>query len=127
VILIAATAMAFNLICSGQTSWSSKIAFAPPDSVGTFEIVYRVDLSSGRYCVNKCTSTRPIHEVTTTRIIFELEERGTLDDTLTFVSRENGRYTDRTRRYISGDTVMINLSQGECRSAPFTGFPALKF
>lgn len=122
----AATALAFNLICSGQ-AWDSYKILAPAENKRAFEITYHVDLSTKRYCSGKCTVTAPIKEVTPTQIVFELEERGTMDDTLTYVSRESGRYFDRTRRYISGDTVMVNVAEGECQIAPFTGLPTPKF
>lgn len=121
-----ATAIAFNLICSGQTSIKYKI-FDPPQNKSEFEITYRVDLSSKRYCFDRCTTTFTLKEITANTIVFVMEERDKLDDTITFVNRENGRYFDRTRSFISGDSVLVTISEGECRKVPFTGFPARKF
>ena len=124
--LAAAMTATFNLVCSG-TAWHSSELLGPKENERTFEFVYRVDLASRRYCVGACTSTAPINKITDTQIIFDLEERAELDDTLRYVSRETGKYWDRERHFLPPKSLLVDMAEGTCERAPFTGFPARKF
>lgn len=119
-----AAAAAFNLICSGTTHSSKGFAENYPDA--PFNEVYRVNLTSKRWCSRECTETQPIFEVTPERIVFEQDIRGDYDDTGRFVNRENGVYAYRDRRLIGSD-IFLTWTRGSCKRAPFSGFPARKF
>lgn len=121
-----ALASAFNLICSG-TAWHSSGLLEPRENVRQFEYIYHVDLAAGRYCAGPCTTTSQIKQVTENLIIFDMEERDKLDDTLVYVNRENGKYWDRVRRFLPPSSVLVDMAEGSCERAPFTGFPATKF
>ena len=126
VLILAALASAFNLECSGTAYHVDKL-MGPQTNVHPFTITYRVDLTTNRYCQNACTVTAELAKVTATMIIFEMEERDKLDDTIVDVNRESGKYLDRRRFFIPPDTLSIDMANGECRRAPFTGFPLRKF
>jgi hypothetical protein len=97
--LAVALASTFNLICSG-TAWHSSELLGPKVNERQFKYVYHVDLTAGRYCVGACTTTAAINKITDTMIIFDMQERSELDDTLIYVDRESGKYWDRQRRFI---------------------------
>ena len=47
-------ALAFDLVCSGMLR-SGPVGLALPEQVGQpFEITYRIDLDSGRWCSDGC-------------------------------------------------------------------------
>lgn len=121
-----AAAAAFNLICTGTTTFR-KLDLGPDDRTTQFSEVFRVDLSQKRWCYRECTSTNAFVEITPTRLVFEREDRGAYDDTVTFVNRENGVFASRIRSGIIGSAVFVTLMEGTCVRAKFTGFPAIKF
>lgn len=121
-----AVAAAFNLICTGTTTFG-KLDLRPPDRTAQFSEVFRVDLNQKRWCYRECSSTSPIVEITPTQIVFEREDRGEYNDTVTFVNRESGAFASRVRSGIIGSDVFVTLTQGTCTRAKFTGFPSLKF
>lgn len=123
---VAAVAAAFNLVCHG-TAYHSSHLLGPKENEHQFEIIYHVDLGAGRYCAGPCTVTSPIKQITDTMIVFEMEERGKLDDTLVYADRESGRYFDRVRHFTSPDFLLVDMAEGQCERAPFTGLPAKKF
>jgi len=49
-----------------------------------------------------------------------------LYDTLIYVDRESGKYFDRERRP-AAKSLLVDMAEGTCERAPFTGFPARKF
>lgn len=126
VLAIASLASSFNLECSGN-AYQTMDLLGPKQNERQFEIEYRVDLAKGRYCRNACITTFALTKVTETQIIFEMEERNALDDTIVFVNRENGKYYDRDRRFLPPNKVIVNIEEGSCKSTPFTGFPDRKF
>ena len=121
--IAATTALVFNLICTGTTHIGK---FMGEDQVVQFNEILRVDLDRKRWCKEKCTETRPIFEVTPERIKFEQDIRSDMDDTLSFVNRENGVFGFRDRRWVGSD-MFVTYTQATCKRAPFTGFPARKF
>ena len=121
-----AAAAAFNLICSG-TMTSDKLGHMADESIKPFSETYRVNLASKRWCYRACTLTQPIVEVTAERIVFERDERGEYNDTISFVNRENGVFSYRYRSGFIGSDVSVILQQGKCERQPFTGFPVRKF
>ena len=114
-------AAAFNLVCTGIASHMSGV-MGLPQGVHDFRRVYRIDLAKGRYCLGACTMTSPLAKVTDTQIIFQLEERSQVDDTVEFVSRETGKFTYRIRQNGNAD-----LWNGQCVKAQFEGFPLPRF
>lgn len=118
---VAAAGMAFNLICSGS-AYTVQSLMGPRQNVRSFEETYRVDLAKQRWCKEACIASSELAQVTPTTIVFERDERGVVDDTVTFVNRESGRFVHRVR--LQGFT---DLWEGQCRKAQFTGFPARKF
>jgi hypothetical protein len=116
----------FNLVCSG-TLMSGKLGQWGMDSQRPFSQTYRVDLAHKRWCTEECRTTSSIVEITPQKILFEREERGELNDTITFVNRENGAYESRLRSGLIGSEVFVVVMQGTCKRAPFTGFPAQRF
>lgn len=118
-------ASAFNLICSGTSYHVDRIT-APHRNIHAFEITYRVDLTRKRYCEGQCSSTRNLSSVSETMIVFLQEQQSRVDDTIIYAKRETGQYFNR-RRWDDGRDMQVDLAEGTCRRAPFTGFPALKF
>ena len=123
---LAAAAAAFDLLCSGTTTIGT-LGHSGEESTKPFSETYRVDLGSKRWCFGGCTETHPIYEVTPERIVFERDERGELNDTLSFVSRENGAFFWRYRGGFVGTDVYVIVQQGKCERRPFSRFPARKF
>ena len=123
---ILAVVSAFNLVCAGN-AWHAKGVIAPKEREHLFRHVYRVDLVTKRYCRGDCEATREIAQITDTLLIFEKEERSALDDTIVYANRESGRYFDRRRMYVPPDNVWVDIEDGTCHRAPFTGFPVRRF
>lgn len=122
--ILAATAadeQRFNLVCDGE-SYSVKSMLAPRENVRSFSWTYRVDLRAGQWCTEECVAPRPIIEVTDNAIVFEKENRGTLNDTITLAYRHTGVLFSRFRL---GE--FASVAEANCRKVPFTGFPARRF
>ena len=122
---VAAVSSAFNLECTG-TAYHANSLFAPQTNVHQFDIVYRVDLTKKRFCRNACTITTELPKITDTMIVFESEQKDSIDDVLVYADRETGKYFDR-RRWFDGKDMQIDLGEGKCERKPFTGFPARLF
>lgn len=106
-------ALAFNLICAGNTIGEKPVEFS---------LVIRVDLKAERYCMDDCNHTLPIAKVTETEIVFEDDLPGP-NGIQSRVSRENGSYYSRARI----DIWLDETETGRCIAAPFSGFPVRKF
>ena len=127
-VLAAAAAMQFNLVCTGEQSHVLKI-FGPRQGVSQIQTTYRVDLAKNRFCKDSCDQTQELAKVSETRIIFELEEapnKEDWNDYIEFVNRENGDWRSRRRVSLGAETSVFFV-EGTCARAPFTGFPSLKF
>jgi hypothetical protein len=122
--LALAAAAAFNLVCSGTETYSDNMA---PSSARErpFSVTYRVDLNAGRWCSGECPETLAIYRVTERQITLtsnEAQRKNTVDWIHIDINRESGR--------LSADTVLktsFYIRDGQCRPAPFAGFPTRKF
>ena len=124
-LLAAALGSTFNLACSGAAYHVDKL-LGPQKDVHQFEVVYRLDLATERYCQSACTVTSKIAEVTDTLIIFEKEQTDEIDDVVVYANRESGRYVNR-RRWYDGKDMEVDLAEGSCHRIPFSGFPKRQF
>lgn len=129
--LIVAAATAFNLECAGVAT-ESRGAFLRHEVLKTEPVTrtLRVDLSAGRWCQGECPTTVPIVEVEDAVVTFLKKDNSvgglTVDEEMV-VHRESGRFVYR-RRF--GDIVKdmsVRMEEGQCRRAPFTGFPTKVF
>ena len=115
--LALAVAVAFNLVCSGDiTAGDLKPNQALPKT-GTFKRVFRIDLSSAKYCSDECEHTSPLEKVSQKAIVFTWS-----NSLMEYVDRETGEYFFLFRRL-----PWVYSKNGKCERLPFTGFPALKF
>ena len=110
-------AAAFNLVCAG-TPRTGPIGLALPESGGEpFEITYRIDLDSNRWCSDACDTIEPVAQVLDGQIV--LRELSTpAGSSVITIFPATRRFTD-TR--IEGDNA--TLRSGVCVAAAFTGFP----
>jgi hypothetical protein len=113
---------AFNLVCTGTHTSGVILGQKTPDK--PMQTVVRVDLDAKRWCSGDCESTSAISDVTATAIIFNHREDKYGDETF-IVNRETGKFTDRTRIWWPAER--IDLTQGTCVKADFSGFPNRKF
>ena len=125
-LLVAALASTFNLNCTG-TAYHSSGVMGAKEGEHSFQVTYRVDLASGRYCQNACTTTSALAKVTDNLLVFQLEQKNEIDDTLVYANRENGSYYNRVRVFQPPTTYSIDMAAGSCLRAPFTGFPQRQF
>ena len=116
-----AAATAFNLVCTGTESHILERHTVPGLPDAPLQLVLRIDLAQGRWCENECSSTLPIASIAATRIALQ-DDRGDLTSKQLFLNREDGSIH---RRDQTGDFVVVQI--GQCRPAPFTGFPTRKF
>lgn len=127
-VALLAAAASFNLVCTGESA-ESKDVFSPPENVRPVTRIYRLNLESERYCVDECLSTSPIAKVTDTIITFKIERpeaKGDWNDYIEFANRETAEWIVRERVSFGG-FVSVQMTTGQCKSAPFTGFPVQKF
>ena|SRR5579859_8176645 len=111
--VVAAVAMAFDLVCSGTTTDSSVLE--TPHKETPFHRVYHIDLDNPRWCADECPAINPILSVTQQ----EIELLGGADDETVF-----NRETNRIVRFLGpGDAI---IESGTCKTAPFTQFPKPK-
>ena len=110
--------LAFDLVCTGTISTVEKGRSKNKEPTS---VRYRVDLERGRYCLGKCTTTQPIHSVTSTEIVLRFWQDGDAGY-ITRINREDGSYSDVMRL---GDGRLVDI--GKCERAPFSGHPDRKF
>ncbi|MBV9884439.1 MAG: hypothetical protein JO276_15625 [Sphingomonadaceae bacterium] len=110
-------ALAFDLVCSGMLR-SGPVGLALPEQVGQpFEITYRIDLDSGRWCSDGCETVESVSSVFEGAIV--LRDRHDDDGSnVVTVFPAGYRFTDTT---IQGETA--TLRSGSCRAERFSGFP----
>jgi len=120
-ILLAALAAvtAFNVSCVGTEKVTSK-HLKPLER--PFERVYRVDLMGRRWCLDKCSETRPIVRATKTQIVL-YESIDSVTKARTTLDREQGTLFE----FFGTDTGYLSITTAVCKGSKFTGFPALKF
>lgn len=121
---IAATAGAFNLICSGLvTTYEDKKGQPYTDT-------YRVNLETNKWCQEDCSKVLDIHEVDPNRITFV----ESLEDTSQgyrkksdWVDRTTGQHSifySRKMYMRHGRNIsFFSVNKGRCEKAEFTGFP----
>lgn len=132
-LLIVATASAFNLTCEGVETiaqWEAGKFSSKTLSERPFSTELRVDMQSKKWCAGECSITRDISSFDERRIVFEFEEdkkhEGSQLDLLSYVQRESGDYTMRRRVWVGTD-LLITLREGNCVPAAFGGHPKRKF
>jgi hypothetical protein len=122
--IAAAAAAAFNLICAGTTE---KTDFNGSRSE-PYSVTYRVDASAQKWCVDDeqaCKTPEALVAIDAAYVKFI--------DTTTDTPREYFRYVDQVNRETGrhqslmisgrGEWIRITKKEGECRRAPFSGFP----
>jgi hypothetical protein len=115
---LAAVASAFSLVCSGpMINRMYGETTSPTSTTGT----YQIDLSAGRWCVDHCPMTFPIHKVTEMTMTLDRDVKGDGGHILE-MNRRNGSFYSI---YITGD-YLIETS-GKCVRGPFAGFPKNQF
>lgn len=117
----AAGAAMFNLICTGSVVSGPILDLHKKES--PVSIILRVDLAKGRWCSGDCETTAKIIDITENTIVFRMSEDDKRDDVF-FVNRESGSFFDRTRSF---ELNWMQLAQGSCEKAEFTGMPVRKF
>jgi hypothetical protein len=116
--LVAATAAAFNLVCSGTgTTQSGRMV----RSGFPFQHVFRVNTRTARFCDGLCHSTKPIARVGPREVVF-FDSRIRGERMFQWASRESGAFFS-SLSYKGGRTMYM----GSCVRRPFTGFPRRKF
>jgi nitrate reductase NapAB chaperone NapD len=117
-----AMAATFNLVCSGS---GLTVIGAEPNTKTTekdFNLVYRIDLDSRRYCIDKCESTSKLEAVTSTELVFKFVNESETFSSYVKVNRESGAYLSTFKM-----GQVTSMQFGKCVPAPFTGFPTRKF
>jgi hypothetical protein len=113
----AAQATRFDLICTGQ---DVSAAGTTPDSRR-----YTIDLTAKRWCrTSECEQGIAIERVTPDEITLRRnDQRSTAYRHLHYISRTKGTYTER----LDGAGSASSTATGNCKPAPFSGFPKAKF
>jgi hypothetical protein len=83
-------------------------------------IRYRVDLSAGEWCWEKCEGAHKIASITSTRVTFK-EEDVPSGKSYAYVDRVTGKWWQ-----FHQDRNSTSSNDGFCEPAPFTGFGAEK-
>lgn len=115
----AQTALRFDLVCEGA-------AKSEPTGPGKAESRrYSIDLEAKRWCrASEACRPREIKRVTPDDLVLdspELTDDLKVDHT---ISRQAGTYDERVTMRSIG---MSSWAHGECKAAPFSGFPKAKF
>lgn len=124
---VASTGTAFNLVCSGLTFSYTNQSVADMKRA-PFDLTFRVDLASLRYCMDGCTETLTIKQVTPNEIVLSDGPSSGSKLNTKKVNRESGSY--QSLLVIEAPALQMayySTSNGTCKAAPFTGFPARKF
>ena len=122
---LAAASMVFNLVCSGTSSESHRDQ--RDDRVNPRVVAFRVDMTRQRWCMEDCQTLIPTAKVTDSFITFgdnvNHEKR-----VLTQVFRNTGAMASCVGGKLmdAPGTYRIGFS-GNCKKAPFSGFPRRRF
>lgn len=119
-IWIAAASTAFNLVCNGTTTTTGP-ASAPVEK--DFATVFRIDLSSERWCAQECKETNQIYSISNTKLVLKYVDSQDLYLTQ-IINRESGSYFFMIN-FIK-DKVTVTAT-ANCSVDVFTGFPIPKF
>ena len=117
-----AMAASFNLVCTGFESEATR---GQQPQVHPLVVSLRVNLTSLRWCSEPCLATRNIVKVTDDRITLE-ETSLPESNKVTFLQREVGRYMSAFTEP-AYDPKHAIVGSADCKTAPFSGFPAAKF
>ncbi len=84
-----------------------------------FTHIFRVNLSTSRWCSGHCLETQPLDKGAGNYLgfIWNAEEK-------LFVNRETGRITHSKKKYFPNYEL---TGVGDCKKAAFTGMPKVKF
>lgn len=115
---VAEQKMQFDLKCSG----TAKTEAQPVD--GPFQRIIHVDLVSGHYCNDECTSVRWIASVDPLRIAFEWGEASAMAMNRVTVDRRTGAYSIAQLNVEPNKWI---VGRATCSPAPFTPFPVTSF
>jgi hypothetical protein len=110
--------MQFDLKCSGMAKTETQKVDGP------FQRTIHVDLLSGQYCNDECSSVRRIASVDPLKITFEWGEASAMTMNRVTVDRRTGEYL------IAQLNVQPNqwiVGHATCAPAPFTPFPPTRF
>jgi hypothetical protein len=125
-VALATVASSFNLNCTATKSVST-LGTPKSETISKDEVAFtfRVNLTTGLWCWNRCTATSRIAAVDDSSITFHRQEDDTGDE-VTTVNRRTGALFERERIFLRPG-MFITLTQGTCEPSDFTGFPAKKF
>lgn len=121
----ASAADQFDLVCD-ITDVTTSALEAEPHSA-SYPVEYRIDLTQGVYCVDKCLETSRIADVMPDRLVL------TDDDTTGILGREiNKLEINRISGAFAKTSDMLKLGvssngSGHCVAAPFKPFPTAAF
>ncbi len=117
--------LAFNLLCTGTMTTAGT---AKPETK-PYAYEYRIDGSSGQWCVDNCKRISAIYEVQPAEIILENSTEMDAGDALTrtknVINRETGAQVLTATVDMRGGKFAINW-RGQCVRKPFSGFPKLE-
>jgi len=121
---ISAQGGAFDLVCSGQTTFSDVAGstITPLGEPSRFSSRIRIDLTSRRWCAGECTTTSEIAKISDTDIVFEQASTNVADHEIR-VSRQSGEFVDTSRLIWRSGSASIFKTQAVCTRAEFSGFP----
>lgn len=114
-------AMRFDLECSGMLhNWTGE---AP----ASWKEIFKVDMSSNRWCRGRCGTTYPIGTMNTDMLALHDSHAGTGGPTgvETTISRMDGEIKERLS--LGTPAVSKVVVEGFCTKTPFTGFGERKF
>ncbi|MGE5562072.1 MAG: hypothetical protein ACM3ZV_02050 [Bacillota bacterium] len=108
----------FDLKCTGTAKTETQKVDGP------FQRTIHVDLASGQYCNDECTSVRRIASVDPLRIAFEWGEASAFSMNRVTVDRRTGEYVIGQLNVEPNKWI---VGSATCSPAPFTPFPATRF
>lgn len=124
---VLAAAAAFNLSCTGTYTTGlldpGTVQGAKNVQVEHRNYTFRVDLNARRWCVDTCSSTEAIVEVSDREIVLARDKPARIPIEIDIrLNRESGSLF-----YLKRSGSFQELSQGTCEAKPFTNFPTQRF
>ena len=115
----AASALAFNLVCTGTLSSTS--------THGTesefYSSVYRIDLDAKKWCEGECSIQHDFAAISPVELT--LEAAGQREELSNVIDRKTGKHTVVATSG-TGPSTIVKRWKGTCKNAIFTGFPKTK-
>lgn len=124
-LIAAALAQTFNLVCAGSQTLSAPKEGAPEP----YAKVYRIDLAQGLYCEGECKVRQKIAEIRPTELRLVSTKETTTREHL---SRYNiiDRLTGKQSLHEFSDSrltgTILLKGEGTCERQKFTGFPSFE-